>query len=179
MNVITRTAKRVKLKSTLPTVKKEVILVATAKRHQSPAESTQVDSEDEFIDSELKFDCLPVSITSSEVPINIKKFFASITSKTNPIQAECESESITSSLHLGGHDQRYRSNIDGEAKCRSQRLRTLPLAMAADLKVIVTHSAARVIAGLPVFEESTTTPQRIAIAKTDSQPAPATTLSYV
>ncbi|CAD6499582.1 BgTH12-03693 [Blumeria graminis f. sp. triticale] len=60
----------------------------------------------------------------------------------------------------------------------SQHLRTHPPAIAADLKAIVTRTAARVIAGLLVFKQSYTTPQTDAIAKTGSLPAPATTLSY-
>ncbi|CCU74397.1 putative effector protein [Blumeria hordei DH14] len=50
----------------------------------------------------------------------------------------------------------------------AQHLRGLPPTIAADLKAIVTRSAARVIAGLPVFEQSQTAPN----IKVGAQPAP-------
>ena len=59
----------------------------------------------------------------------------------------------------------------------AQHLRALPPTIAADLKAIVTRSAARVIAGLPVFEQSQAAPNIKVSARLDplAEPPKATT----
>ena len=56
---ITRAAKRVRLKSLLPSARKEAILAASSKSHHSAAESILIDTEDESMDSGSENDYLP------------------------------------------------------------------------------------------------------------------------
>ena len=56
---ITRAAKRVRLKSLLPSARKEAILAASSKSHHSAAESILIDTEDESMDSGSENDYPP------------------------------------------------------------------------------------------------------------------------
>ena len=79
------------------------------------------------------------------------------------IQAQCELESTTSPPRVIRHPSSAMTNdiaawLLTRQNTGSQHLYTLLPAIALDLKPTMTYSAAQVIAGLPVFEESITTP---------------------
>ncbi|CAD6505886.1 BgTH12-06818 [Blumeria graminis f. sp. triticale] len=179
---ITHTAKRVRLKSSLTSAREEAILAASSESHHSPAESILIDTEDESMDSGSENDYLPDPLHMLEPATWAPNLQATrvlkknsgtglsssihASSKSQPIQTpKVDTKSTPSPTRESApviHQPSAATTNDiatsslAWQNAGAQHLRALPPAIAADLKAIVKRSAARVIAGLPVFEQSTT-----------------------
>lgn len=80
--------------------------------------------------------------------------------------------------NLGGMTNNIATSLFTWESAGAQHLRALPVDIVADLNAIVIRSAARVIAGRPVFEQSTENSQPKENTKSDIPPAVKSFFSY-